>query len=250
MDLANIKNLKAYLEAKKITFATELHVRPNSDTVLISVPESAVGKTSAENLTSHRKLTFLKAKIASDLKITVEFLLVRDNIQNQIESGLNALIASKFPKVIKEAFLSFNSDGVYDAWLELVEGAESDAESRAEFRSAFEKYLKNFDVKLGVLRTADEFELPTLTQILRAAKRLAPVKADALFDAVQTLGIKAPSASWIERKLDILRKRKLLIRFMDGSYSLTEAGLSTVPHSKNRSSSDIERALALGRRKW
>lgn len=250
MDSAKITKLKEYLEAKKFTFAIGLHVRPNSDTVLISVPETAVGKTAADNSTSHRKLTFLKGKIASDLGIPVEFLLVRDSLQNQIESGLNGLLISSFPKHVREAFLSFNSDGVYDVWLELPEGAEGDSESKGEIRSAVEKYFKVFNVKLGLLKTAAGFDLPSLTQILRAAKRFAPVKPAALFDALQELRLKVPSVSWIERKLDNLRRQKLVIRSVDGAYALTEDGLATVPHDRTRNSSDVERALAFGRRKW
>jgi hypothetical protein len=227
-----------------------MHVRPNSNTVLISVPESAVGKTAAHKFTSLRKLASLKAKIASDLGISVDFLLVRDNLQNQIESGLNGLLVSMFPKLIKEALLSYNSDGIYDVWLEPTEDSSSDSESIVEIRAAVEKYFKLFSVKLGLLKAADGFDLPSLTQILRAAKRLSPVNAAALFDALKELRLKAPSVSWVEGKLDKLRRQELVVRSADGTYSLTEAGLAIVPHDRTRHSSDVERALAFGRRKW
>lgn len=250
LDSVRLDTLKDYLEKEKFIFYENLHVRPNSNTIIISVPESAIGKKVTKNLISHRKLTFLKKKIASDLVITVEFIFVRGDFQNKIESGLYALLVSKFPRIIDEVFLSFNSNEIYDVWLVLAEGAQSNLEFNLEMRSIIEKYLKLFNAKLGLLKAGVDSDLPTLTQILRAAKRLSPIKANVLFNELKNSGLQAPSLSWIESKLDYLRKRKLVIRFCDGNYSVTEAGLALVPHYKSRNSSDIERALALGRRIW
>ena len=59
-----------------------------------------------------------------------------------------------------------------------------------------------------------------------------------------------PSKNWIEAKVDNLRKKSMIIRQRDGSYALTNLALGIVPHGLSNKSSDIDRILELGKRKW
>jgi hypothetical protein len=251
LQLPEIKRVEEYLKARDFRFASDIHIRPNSNVVLISIPESALGPKVTATTTSHRKLTFLKQQFAADAGLTVEFIVIRGSVQNQIEARLNALLNSQFPKIIKEAFLSFRGDAMYDVWLDPVDSIGDSDRAIKVITATIVKYLKVFDFELGVVQFTDfESLLPSFGVILRRTKKLAPTTAAHLLESFDFEGVKIPSHTWLDRKLDTLRKRGRLIRLPDGKYSLTESALNTVPHGKSRGSSDIERALALGRRKW
>lgn len=93
-------------------------------------------------------------------------------------------------------------------------------------------------------------DLPANPMILRRLKTHAPVTTERLANELRSMRSMVPSVRWLQGKLDTLRKQGLVTRSSEGAYSLTEGGLSVVPHGKQRSSSDVERALAFGRRRW
>ncbi|MBF0556126.1 MAG: hypothetical protein HQK96_16505 [Nitrospirae bacterium] len=86
--------------------------------------------------------------------------------------------------------------------------------------------------------------------ILRVIKISSPVNESEISAMLTKKGYSLPQPPWLYKKLEILRNRKLVVRNRNGSYALTTMGLGFVPHNRERSSSDIERALALGRKKW
>lgn len=251
MQSPDIKKVEEFLKAKRFYFASDIHIQPNSDVVLVSLPESMVGKKVSAKTTSRKKLTNLKAQFAEELGLSVEFILIRGAVHSQIEAGINALLSSQFPGLIQEAFLSFREDGLYDVWLEPVKIECDSHETLKHIKPALVKYLSVFKSRLGLVRlTTFESALPSSAVILRSIKKHAPTTAAQLFEALQSEEFSVPSQSWLDRKLDGLRKKQLLLRHEDGQFALTELGLNAVPHSNSRSSSDVERALALGRRKW
>ena len=245
------EKLKEFFKAKRFRFAEEIYVQPGSTVVLVSVPVSALSAKAGFHKISKRKLTSLRQQAANDLGLNIEFVPVKGAIQAQIEAGLNALLQVQFPKQIQEAFLSLRGDGNYDLWFEPVDSTADVDRTIQEIKPALIEYLRQFDSKLCQIKSTNtEASLPSISAVLRHVKILAPATAAQIYERIKAGGGNMPSLSWLDRKLDTLRKRNLLLRFEDGKYSLTELGLLTVPHSKNRGSSDIERALALGRRRW
>lgn len=86
--------------------------------------------------------------------------------------------------------------------------------------------------------------------LIRLIKIHQPVGLTAFLSILQSMdGFADFSQSHLSRELDRLRKRGLILRLTDANYVLSEKGLHFVPDIR-RKPSDVERALALGRRAW
>lgn len=92
-------------------------------------------------------------------------------------------------------------------------------------------------------------DLPSSIFILRLVKIKQPINISGL-EILLKEDYPSIHEKWINRQLDGLRKKKFIIRTKSGQYTLTSLGLVIVPAGTNNNSSDIERALELGKRKW
>jgi hypothetical protein len=97
-------------------------------------------------------------------------------------------------------------------------------------------------VRLGQVLLTDKIVLKTI-------KILQPIKQEILLKKLQHSNVffESPELNPI---LDKLRKQKMIIRSQTGSYSVTEKALSKIPNGKKKNSSDIQRVLVLGKKKW
>jgi len=106
------------------------------------------------------------------------------------------------------------------------------------------------DIENAIVTDDDAVGLPSLQMVLRKLKVHAPATIPALMSSMREAGFTVPDSRWLNRCLDRFRKQGLVTKSAEGVFCLTEKALAVVPHGKNRMSSDIERVLALGRRKW
>ena len=84
--------------------------------------------------------------------------------------------------------------------------------------------------------------------ILRVIKNRFPVEKDQIIRDLKEKEFKF-SIEQIKRRLDRIREKGLIF-YDNKKYFLTEMGLEVLPTQKNKNSSDIERVLELGKRKW
>jgi hypothetical protein len=246
-----INQLRDYFAAKRFSFATDILLRPNHPEIVVSIPESSLAETASKERTSHHQLAIIRAQIFRQLGLKIEFVFIRDALQQKIEAGLNALIQSRYSGQLGAAFLSAQPNAAYDVWLEQTAEGVGDYQLPEGFMEAAAGYFSLVGAKFGTVRVIGaQTKAPSFSVILRSAKRLAPVGVDKLYNLLEGLGFVVPTPGWLESKLDTLRRRNLLVRLKNGLYVLSESGLVAVPITKTRNSSDIERALALGRVKW
>jgi len=117
--------------------------------------------------------------------------------------------------------------------------------------AVFSTYLSAFGFTLGKIhRMGSDKDIPSAIAVLRGLKATSPALPETLSGFLEESGFVVPPERWVDAKLDWLRKQNLVLRRDDGCYVLTEPGLRVVPHGKGSSSSDVQRALALARRKW
>lgn len=85
---------------------------------------------------------------------------------------------------------------------------------------------------------------------MRFIKVYQPISLEELKEKIQQKNF-VPEGKFLENMLDNLRKENY-IHWSKATkqYCLTEQALNLVPHGKYRASSDIDRALALRRKKW
>ncbi len=85
--------------------------------------------------------------------------------------------------------------------------------------------------------------------VLKEIKTYQPLDYDAVLAKLRDLRVSFEEID-LKRMLDKLRKAKMIIRSHSGKYIVTEYALSLIPHGNRRNSSDIQRLLELGKRKW
>lgn len=84
--------------------------------------------------------------------------------------------------------------------------------------------------------------------LVRVISEHAPVTADEIADLAGALFGSDLDRTLVNRDLDRLRRNAVVLRSPGGSYSLLRRGLDSVRGWPGRSSPDVRRALALGRR--
>jgi hypothetical protein len=252
LESLNTKKVLGYLADKRIGFVAAVRQNPSSETILLVVHEDAISETAAASKTSRRQLTYLKNSIARDLGLDVEIQISKGKAQEDLESGLTALLKHSFPDIVQDCFISSLESGFADVWLAGVsKGTIASDKSRNDLKETISEYLKLFGAKLRHLHFGDEEpNVPTPVAILKLIKVLAPVHLQELEGKLKAANATLPSAAWLRGKLDLLRKQGLILRRQDGQYVVTSSGLAVIPHTKTRTSSDVQRALVLGRRKW
>jgi hypothetical protein len=143
--------------------------------------------------------------------------------------------------------MAFFGDSVVNSHIEVSDLSDDLKESIQEY---YLNRLSEVDLKSGVIHWVDSAnDLPSLIWLLRFLKKNQPIK---IKDFIEMTCVKYPSISekWLNHKLDQLRKKDLVIREKSDTYCLAANGLNIVPAGSYSASSDIDRALALGRRKW
>ena len=112
-------------------------------------------------------------------------------------------------------------------------------------------YCELYEIKLYEI-TFSSIESKQLTNsiILNKIKVMSPVSLNELVKSLRDLGYEIHDKKYIQKKLDSLRKKYLIIRLKNGNYSPTEDALNVIPHGKYRESSDIYRMLELKRKTW
>jgi hypothetical protein len=244
-----VQKVEQYLQKKRIKFVSGVRLRPDTDTVLLTVPEYALSKVATADKTSRRQLHFLQKGVKRDLAIEVDFVISKGQVQEELEAGLAALLKLRYPSVAQSCFISSVETGVVEVWLEETEAKA--VELPPDMEQALSEYLKVFSLTLGKIhRTGLDKEVPSLLALLRALKTTSPSLPETISGILEGAGFLVPPKRWMEAKLDWLRKQHLILRRKDGCYVMTESGLRVVPHGQGSSSSDVQRALALARRKW
>jgi hypothetical protein len=214
--------------------------------------ENSISETANAGKVSRRKLAFLKRAVMEKLGIEVEILISKGQAHEDLEAGLTSLLKHRYPNTIQDCFISSLEGAVADVWFAgMAKDAIASDKSRRDLKEAVSEYLKLYGTTLRQLHFGDqEPSVPTPIAILKAIKVLAPVDVHKLETVLKTANATLPSASWLWGKLDLLRKQGLILRRHDGQYVATSSGLAVIPHTKSRTSSDVQRALVLGRRKW
>lgn len=220
-------------------------------TVQLLVPAERLGQKAVRgSLTSLRQLSFLRSSVRRSLGVDLTWVIQPILASHELEANLLNLVNSRFPGVFSDVIVSSPSVDPRYVWYvaELSGSVVPDIDELSNFTK---KYFEaqgypapSVGIEDGRLQLSDG-------AILKALKSIAPAVAqDILVKIEQVLEVKLPSIEWLEKRLDALRRKGFLVWLGSNSFALSRSGLAAVPHGRNRTSSDIERALALGRRRW
>lgn len=192
---------------------------------------------------SGRALALVRSSLA-ELGYAIDFILI-DEEARQIEESLRASLLSSFPDDVRNSYFS-PGEGSPQAWIEFKRQPDVAVARRLE--GHLNKFADLFGLPSLSMTPLGETDTATKTEILSAARQLAPVDVSTLATVIAAQGLGVPSVDWMSRRLDSLRKSSLVLRRQDGTYVLTKEALTLLGTLKSRRSPDVRRVLALARR--
>ena len=193
----------------------------------------------------------LRADIGRCLTLSVEWVTTKteDDRVAPLESALLSALETRFPGVYAAVLVSLPQQPPALVWVDTVPDVMH-RPSENELNKVAASIFSAFGLERPMARYIDSPEVPSNPMILRGLKVRSPATAEVLAGWLLERNAVIPDLKWLRRKLDTLRRSGLIIRMHNGAYTMTEAGLRVVPHTTSRSSSDVERALALSKTKW
>lgn len=240
--------IQQYLSARGLVYIVPRMLNPNSSTLILEVPRDRVGDIASKGKTSRRQLTFVSKSLEKKHGKRVIVTLRDAQALDDIAVTLRAVLKHAFPDLVSDVHVSFATGTAAVVWVEPT--TIIDSKAIEQLKMAATRKLAEF----GVMCQAFDIVLPPLpepstTAILRSIKVHAPASLATVNQDLIRRGFSCPSEKWLSYKLDVARKRGLLLRDQDGRFLLTASGLEVVPWSRTASSSDVDRMLALARRK-
>lgn len=248
-ELSKFDKLKQFLKERGIDFVYEIKSSHSSSCdFALFVSADHVGVKVDNEVTSRRQLNQLTTIIKEALGISVEWIITPGEEAEAMESTLYRIIEQRYPSTVVAVYISSPKQTPITVWIEPKPGVVEvpKLDSLKELAREFFKLLKLEEFVIQY----DAETVPTTPMLIRNIKAHSPINLQTLAEILKSGSSSVPNLRWLQRKLDTLRKQGLLSRSSTGEYCLTELALHVAPHDRSRSSSDILRGLALGRRKW
>ncbi|PML79478.1 hypothetical protein [Enterovibrio norvegicus] len=229
-------------------FVSDVTIRSSDGCYVLYVSKDCVTDVARKGFVSKKQLSNLQERLNEQYNISSEVLLTDSEKLDKLKSTYETLLQVTFPDDIAHcSFVFLNAQRVsVEVSLRNFERAD---------KQAIQDYLDTLLSPVGVdnvaLRWIDsQAELPSIIEILAVTKRTQPATIEEIVNFL-SLDYEHVQGSWLNRQLDKLIKKKLVVREKEtATYCLTFRGLNVLPSISSRNNSDIVRALDLGRRKW
>ena len=254
----NAENVRQWLRSRRFPEGVSILDGSREKEVMVFVPSSSLGPKAGPNKTSPRQMAHLKRIAAKDLGLHVNFKVTMDEADTEgIEAGLNALFRRGLPHRELHCFLSISLAGQVDLWVDEPSGGLLSQKELEDLRAIAADYLEKADLFFHDLHLEGS-SLPSTAIVLRSVKVVQPATLESVTSEISRRGFASVPPRWVKAQLERLRRHGLVvwqrpansIPSERGAYSITSAGLLILPVSRARLSSDVDRALALAKRRW
>lgn len=213
--------------------------QPGGVYISVQVQRDASGRQAP----SHKTLAEIRHAL-EERGFKPQFFFI-DEHARLFEEGLRGSLISSFPNSVRNSFISMEGPKA-QIWLEAKR--EITAAEREDITTHIKKLTELYSIRSFSLSVSSEANLATNTEILSLIRYLSPAKCESIRDALVAREFDVPSLSWINHRLDAMRKTKLVVRMPDRTYALTAEALHRLGTIKGRHSPDVSRLLALARR--
>ncbi|AQL21996.1 hypothetical protein BBD64_17190 [Klebsiella variicola] len=218
-----------------------------SETILLDIPINRLSPAAKNGFITKRQVSNITKKIESELSVKVLVSYSTSQSKLDIEAGLKALAKANFKgKKIIDLDVSF--EDVKNASVYIFSMNMSD-EDKEKWGLLAGDYFSSLNIKLNALMYEQKNNPePTLMIMLRTMKILYPCDLPTMKKALEDKEYHIESSDWLNKKLDSLRKKNLIIRDREGTYRMTYLGLELVPVTRSKQSSDVDRILYLAKK--
>lgn len=246
--MSDAEDVVEFLKQRGVKYVTAVRVDDASRTIVLEIPVSSIAKKATAQLTSRRQIAHLQGLLAKKFGSQVEIAFRQTQPYADLEAGLRAQLLLRWAGLVEDVYMSFPAGDTVYVWVILGGGIEHGTE--AELRLQIQEFVRDSTLTLlGLEFVGRDRPLPSIASILRAVKLHAPVTVYKLVQMLRDEEFSVPDEGWLSKKLDLARKKGLVVRESRGAYLVTATGLAIVPSSRSGSSTDIDRILLLARRK-
>ncbi|NDU92824.1 MAG: hypothetical protein G3I10_09505 [Ferrovum sp.] len=237
-DYSSIETLLQQMEITVAAAIIEDSSAPGHYFVRVAVTRDARNRQKPSN----KKLNEARQTLAK-AGFGVDFLL-NDSQTQDIEAGLRATILHGYGAQIRNVYMSTRGKSA-NVWLDPKRTL--DQAILKKIGDSSKRYLSVFGIDLGSLAITTGQDLPGVLPCLRTLRQIAPADIPDLSNKLVQRGFKVPSDDWLKRRLDLMRRSGQVLRVEGSRYVLTMEGIRKLGTTKNRTSPDIARLLALAR---
>lgn len=237
-----------YLEQKLDNFISDTMIRTNDNTIVLYIELDKISEKSEHGYISKIQLENFRKNVAEHFSTNVEIITTNsEKLENNAEV-IKKFIISKHEKIIKNIAVRFLNAKKIDI---SIQTNYDDKTQVDQIIDDLKSITESFNVTNQIINwNEDERSLPTLIELLILTKTIQPANIDDYLNS-QNNKIKQTEKIWLNKQLDKLIKKKLIVRDnTNKKYSVTSKGLGVIPNNFSRNNSDIKRALDLGKRKW
>lgn len=214
----------------------------------LEVDSAILQRRAKSGFTSRRQLTQFANRLSA-LGLNLTWFIVPSDRDQRIERGLLDVLHAEFGRSIQGVELTNTSSKEESLWI-----VSNEAATLSKHRSRLEQIalqaLKGSGIERLVVFIEGEVLPVTDMEVLRVVKVLAPATSAQLAVALSKARPYDVHESEVSRRLDALRKRKLLLRRQDGLVAPTLRGIRALGGGVGKRSSDVQRALFLARARW
>jgi hypothetical protein len=248
-DSSDFTKLHNFLREHGVDFVSDVKISHSAEIhFALFVSADHVSAKSGKGVTSHRQMKLLQQAAKAETGLVVEWIVTPGQEAAAMEASIQQLIEVNHPGVVQAVYISSPKITPISVWVETKTTLDSRLQSL--LKALIKQFLDLYGIADPLLMFGDSVNLPSNPTIMRKLKIHGPLTPEQFVEVLVSARLVIPNLRWLQTRLDAFRKQGFVIRSPEGKYSLTEPGLDLVPFGKNRSSSDVERALALGRRKW
>jgi hypothetical protein len=224
-----------------ITAAGPLIMNPTVDGG-VYIPLSIRRDSEGRQIPASRVLADIQRDL-QELGVVAEYHLV-DETARVIDEGLRESLVERFPNLIDKAVVS-SEGGSVQVWIDTSH--EVDSAQAATIKEHVQRYVELFNVRSFKVGVASEAKLPSNLELISLIRRLSPVDCYTLQSELLARKFDVPSLTWLNHKLDTMRKAGLVVRMENRHYAVTPEALQRLGTSKGRNSPDVARLLFLAR---
>ncbi|MEC8010305.1 MAG: hypothetical protein VX185_05980 [Pseudomonadota bacterium] len=241
------KHILDHIKPEYREFIEDVQIRSYDDTILLYIPLNKISHKVQKNFTSQRQINNIKKHISERFTATVNIIVTVSSYHSNLEKILLDSLNRKNDNLLISLTISFHDLKSLNSWIEVKTSTHKSIEKIQKDYNEILNSMGLFSLTTQWISTKNDY--PTYTAILRVIKIKQPIPLELLAKELEPSYGKIEH-KWLANSLDKLRRNNKVHWQKNGSYVLTTEALATVPSGTHRKSSDIERALALSRKKW
>lgn len=227
---------------KRIPAASDVWSGNDGNTIFVSIEMAKISPRADASHSSKRQLLQVQSYVE---RFEGKVLKIIYAGQDVLENGLQKILYENGLTLSQPLSVSVISAGKVDLYIGLVNDEE-----RLRAIEVVQEYLASLGISFSSINWGTPKTQIRDPQIIRAVKGSQPVSIEGLAVTIKILYEVEFNLVRLRTRLDTLRRKGILVRNPNGTYALTYSGIKMIPSIRSGVSADIDRVLALGKRKW